>query len=139
MELAKTDICRYRSGLGGYKAGFVLSFETVKVFVGLEVRSIILANVLTLMISLLLFCVPEWVINICVSILNADFVSNPGLIYLDFRNSPHWYSYTKKLVEYQIKSMLCICQPKNRSKGMRTFSWNSYLVQENVRTPFSNI
>jgi hypothetical protein len=72
----------------------------MEVFVGLEVRSIILANVLTLMISLLLFCVPEWVINICVTILNADFISDPGLIYLEFPNSSPWYNYTKELTEY---------------------------------------
>ena len=50
-------------GLGSRETGFIFSFETMKVFVGLEVRSIILANVFTLMISLLLFCIPEWVIN----------------------------------------------------------------------------
>ena len=105
MELSKTNVCRYRSGLGGCKAGFVFSFETMEVLVRLEIFAIVLTNVLTLVISLLLFYVPEGMINICVTILNADFISDPGLIYLDFHNSPPWYNYTKELTEYQAKSV----------------------------------
>ncbi len=44
------------------------------------------------MISLLLFCVPEWMIDVCVTILDADFIGNSGLIYLDFHNLPPWYN-----------------------------------------------
>ena len=33
-------------------------------------------------------------INESVAILNADFISNPGPIYLEFHNPPPWYNFT---------------------------------------------
>ena len=91
MKLAKTNVCLYRSGLGSRETGFIFSFETMEIFVGLEVLYIILVNVLTLMISLLLFCVPEWMINICVAILNTNYISDPRLIIL-ISITP-WYNF----------------------------------------------
>lgn len=78
----------------------------MEVFIGLEIFSVILSNVLTLMISLLLFSIPERMINVCVTILSTDFISDPGLIYLDFNNAPPWYSYTKELSKHQDKLAL---------------------------------
>ena len=84
-----------QSGLGGCKASFVFGFETMEVLVRLEVFPIVLANILTLMINLLLFRIPEWMIKVCVAILNADFISDPGLIHLDFHNLPPRYNYAR--------------------------------------------
>lgn len=78
------DTCQDRFSLGGCNAGVVFSFETVEILIRFKIFSVVLANVLALMISLLLFCVPEWLISVCIPILNADFIGNLAFIYLDF-------------------------------------------------------